>query len=259
MQEFESSVQREIQGSSIGEIVVLFSVDATAIGGGIYRFAPNPVSNALGEKVAPVYDGQTYFVVPCEAEGFEWSAGGTLPQPVLRFGVASEVDASEVDPSLAAAALLIALVEQLDDLLGAKITRVETLRKHLDDGDDPNPLANLGVHMYEIEQKSLQTYDRLEFSLRSGLDHEGVVLPRRQALNRCQWDYRLADGEGGFDYSQVTCPYQGAAMFDLSGEPVATPEEDRCPKLLKSCKLRFGADEALPFGGFPGSGRIRTS
>ena len=78
----------------------------------------------------------------------------------------------------------------------------------------------------------------------SAFDLSAVKLPRRQVIqNTCMWKYKGAE-----------CNYQGTSYFnimdigsDLSG--------DICGKRLSSCKLRFGATNTLPFGGFPGATR----
>lgn len=246
METLQSNIAADLEQFDVDEVVELFTLDATAIGGEVYRFTSKPV-----EGSNPVFDGQTYVALPFESSGWEWSGDGPLPEPTLRFALALEED------DLATlSAVLLSIVYATDDLLGAKVTRVLTLRKYLDDGADPDPQANLGAEVFYVEQKSEQTRDGITFKLRASLDVEGVVLPRRQCLNRCAHIYRIADGQGGFDYTLATCPYVGAAMFDLEGAAVTDPAEDRCGKLLKHCKARFGASATLPFQGFPGVGRI---
>lgn len=250
----DPTLAEALEGFEVGEIVELFQLDATEIGGEVYAFAPAPVIDSEGRQVAPSFGGVLHAVLPFEREGFAWSGSGPLPTPRLTFRLARE----DGDQATAATALL-ALLDPLDDLLGARVTRLRTLRQYLDDGDDPDGDAHLGAEIYAVERKSAQGPDLITFELRSALDQEGVTLPRRQAIDRCAWRYRVANAAGdGFDYARATCPYTGEAMFGLDGATVDAPALDRCAKNLADCKLRFGASAVLPFGGFPGVGRIKA-
>lgn len=252
MDTFEDPMRRELEGFAVDDVVELFTVDARLIGGDVYRFAPTPVLGAGDVQVQPVFGGETYAVIPFESEGWEWSAGGTLPQPTVRFLVARD-DGDQVS----VAAYLMSMVEAYDDLLGAQVHRLQTLRKFLDDGSEANPQAHMGVEIYTVARKTNQTPDMIEFQLQSALDLEDVLLPRRQVLNYCQWSYRRALSDGSFDYSGVTCPYAGGAFFDQNGNQVSNASQDRCGRQLSDCKLRFGQNGKLPYGGFPGAGKLR--
>lgn len=84
----------------------------------------------------------------------------------------------------------------------------------------------------------------MTFELASSLDMVAVRLPRRQYIqNCCTWLYRGAD-----------CGYSGGPVADAGGNPTTNPTLDACGKQLSDCKLRFGANAVLPFGGFPGCG-----
>lgn len=243
-----SVVAQALESPEPGELIELFEVDATGVGGDVYRFAPAPVDGA-----APMFDGVAFAVVPFSSEGWEYTGAGPAPTPTLSFRIARE-DGDLTGASIA----LLALLDTLDDLIRARVTRIRTFTRHLDGGADPDPNATFGAEVYEIERIASRTHEQVTVQLRSALDHEGVRLPRRTALGRCGWAYRRHDGAGGFVYDdQVTCPYVGAAMFDLSDQPVAVAALDRCAKRLNSCKLRFGATAELPYGGFPGVGRLR--
>ena len=43
--------------------------------------------------------------------------------------------------------------------------------------------------------------------------------------------------------------------FDRNGDPVMSSTLDECGKRLSDCKLRFGANNELDYGGFPSLGR----
>lgn len=229
----------------IGEIELL----EVTLDGAVWRFAPAPVDGA-----PPVFGGQTYTPIAMETSGWESRSNGALPQPQVRIGLARP------DGDTGPAAQLLAVIEANADLVGAVVTRLRTFRRHLDDGADPNGQAWFGRETWVIEAKSRQTAQMVEFTLRSPADQNDLQLPRGQNLPRCRFIYRRWTGSG-FDYlsDKRQCPYAGAAMFDVTDEPVAGGAQDRCSKLLSGCRARFGATATLPFGGNPAAGRVRLA
>lgn len=226
------SIASDIQKLAPGAIVELFVLDATAIGGSLYRFHPGV--NALKNSV--VWQGQTYAPFPVEATGFEQSGQGTLPTPTLRVANVSG---------------LIGLLRQsLDDLLGATLTRKRTFVKYLDAVNFPggvNPSADPNSYfadeVWRVNRKVSENKLIVEFELASAMDVQGVQIPRRQVIaNTCTWRYRGPE-----------CGYTGTAFFDLADRPT-TAILDQCGKRLISCKRRFGEHAPLPYGGFPGAG-----
>ncbi|XKE45759.1 phage minor tail protein L [Halomonas organivorans] len=218
-------------------VVVLFELDATRHGQGVLRWTNEPVDGCPA-----TFNGYEYTPLPIEADGFEWSGKGTLPQPTLR------VSAMEL--------AFLSLVLAADDLLGCPVRRIRTFRQHLDDGRDPDPLATFPVDHYVVERKSGQTRTAFEFTLAVAMDQEGKRVPARQVLrDSCTHRYRWWDGSQ-YRYEGVTCPYAGAGEWDASGAVAATGE-DVCGKRLSDCRLRFGEHGVLPTRAFPGVGRIR--
>jgi lambda family phage minor tail protein L len=253
MEQFADPIREELEGFSVDDEVQLYTIDASRIGGSVYHFAPTSVEASDSTFVAPQFGGTSYAVLPFTSDGWDYTAGGSLPQPTVRFMIARE------DNDVASmASQFLALLASLDDMLGARVLRIRTLRKFLDDGSEPNPQAHLGIDVFTVARKSNQTPDFVEFQLKSALDVEDVVLPRRQVLNFCQLTYRRAVADGTFDYTDATCPYVGTTYFDANGEPVGDPRQDRCGYRLVDCKLRFGQNAVLPFGGFPGAGKLRA-
>lgn len=252
MENFVDPILEELEGFTVDAQVELFTVDATLIGGGVYYFTPSPVPASDGSSIAPSFGGNTYTVIPFESDGWDFSAGGPLPQPTVKFLLAREDG-----DSVSAASFLLAELEALNDMLGARVLRVRTLRKHLDDGDDPSPDAHLGVDVYTVSQKINQNPNFVEFKLTAALDLEDMVVPKRQVLNHCAWVYRVARPDGSFDYSRVEdCPYVGTNYFDDLGNAVTDPRDDVCGKKVRDCKLRFGENAVLPYGGFPAAGKL---
>ncbi|SMG00327.1 Phage minor tail protein [Burkholderia singularis] len=181
-----------------------------------------------------------YAAWPVNTEGFEISGSGKQPAPTLRVG--------NVDGSISS--LCIAL----GDLVGAQITRRRTLSKYLDavNFPDGNPGADPNEEMppetWLIERKSHEDNETIEFELSSPLDFDGEQLPRRQIIpNLCIWLYRGPE-----------CGYTGGPCADANDAPTDDPAKDRCSQSLRGCKLRFGANNPLPYGGSPAAGLVRT-
>jgi len=230
------AIASDIQTLAPGALVDLFELDASALGGVVTRFHAGV--NALGSDV--VWDGDTYTRFPIEAEGFEWNGQGTIPRPKIRAANAN--------------GLIGALARELQDLVGAKLTRRRTFVKYLDAVNFPggvNPTAdpNCGFpdEVWFVDRKSAENGLYVERELSAAFDVAGVALPRRQCIqNVCTWRYRSAE-----------CGYTGGAVADKNDVATTDPAKDACGKRLNSCKKRFGTYNKLPFGGFPGVGLIR--
>ncbi len=221
-----------------GTLISLYDINMSAIGGGVYHFTPGVLG---GQK--PVWKGVVYEPIPITAEGFEKNGRGEQPTPTL---------------SMPATQLIIASIMSLDDLRRARVTRWQVYADNLDNGGNPYD-SYYPPDVYFIQQKVRHNTSTgiIEWELSSGLDMWGEEIPRRVATQRtCLWRYRVWDA-GAFSYVDATCPYSGPTMFDADGRQVADPRLDKCGKGLDDCKLRFGANNPLPFGGFPGLSSAR--
>ena len=245
-----SDILQAIEAIEVDAEVSLLTVDASAIGGSVYRFTPAPVIDGSGDKVAPVFNGVTYPVIPFTAEGMDFTSGGPLPQPTVRF-LTAHVDN---DPTTQTA-ILLALMRGLDDMLGAIIKKLAQCAHPGHLGTDPNPLATLGQDIFTVSQKSAETPNFVEFTLKSAIDVDDLQLPRRQVLDFCPFKYRNWTGSA-WDYTGVACPYTGTNFFDAEDNPVVAEADDVPSRSLNCCKLRFGANAVLPFGGFPAAGKF---
>ncbi len=235
-----NGLSQTAQGLVSDDIIHLYELDASVIGGGIYRFT----SSAFEE--APVsFGGNVYAPTPIETDGWEMSSQGTMPRPTLKVANVSGV--------------LSAVVNEFGDLVGATFRRIRTFRRFLDGMEDADPDAHFPIDVYRIEQKTNQDRVYIEWTLAAAIDQQGRKLPGRQVIqSACTHTYRRFDPEtGSFDYSRATCPYAGSACFDAKGKAVSA-SEDRCSKLLQSgCVKRFGHGD-LPTRAFPGVGRANT-
>ena len=262
-----SIVAGDLQGPNPSAIIELFELQLFADIHGtseIYRFH---AGTSLVNNGEVVWQGNAYLRFPVEADGFEYSGQGTLPRPKLRV--------SNILGTITA--ILLSLPNGLE---AAKVTRIRTLGRYLDDVNFPNvagnadllaenadsllletgdftlledavaaistadPSAEFPREIYYIDRKSAENREVVEFELASVFDLAGVRLPKRQCIaNVCQWVYRSPE-----------CGYIGTNYFDSNDDPVGSAALDVCSKRLSSCQVRFGTNSALPYGSFPGVG-----
>lgn len=228
-------ISADIQKLEPGARVEMYELDATELGDTIYRFHAGV--NELGNDI--VWQGHTYLRFPILATGFEQTVQGSQPRPTIKIANVTGV--------------MGALLNALDDLVGARLTRKVTMLQYLDavnfqGGINPlaDPTAQHPDEVWIVDRKSAENKLYVEWELASSLDLTGVQLPLRQiAQNSCAWQYR--DGN---------CPYSGGPVADVTDKVVYTMAEDNCSRTQTGCRLRFGTNGVLPFGGFPGSGLV---
>lgn len=244
-----SSVRQELSKLNPTSIIELFELQTyTRLHGEceIYRFHAGANAKTITGHL--VWNASTYYAWPVQAEGFELALGGTLPRPSMKV--------SNIEGSISAILLQIASQGGDQGLIGAEVKRIRTLARFLDainfEGNvnpfgTPDPLATLPEEIWYIDRKAVENKDLIEFELAAAFDVSNVRLPKRQVLEDiCTWIYR---GE--------ECGYTGTNYFNENNESVATAAEDVCGKRLRSCEKRFGEDEELPYGGFPGVGQYQ--
>lgn len=210
--------------------VTLFILDLNPINvGEVHYYTPD-----VGLDGAPVvYLGITYLPWPVKITGLEKSGTGTSPRPIV-----------EVSNYLGA---ITELCQEHQDMVGASVTRRTTLSTYL--------LANTAQYQdetYLIERKAEETAETVKFELASPMDFLDKQLPGLLALaSGCPFQYKSTNNGSG-------CGWLGtdsSKWFDRVGTPVLSIGLDDCGKHLSDCKLRFGANNPLDYGGNPGLGR----
>ena len=208
---------QEVQSLSPGAIWEGFVVDASAIAGGsVYRFYEG--KSAADTDV--VWQTLTYSAFPIKAEGFEITTKGTLPRPTLT-----------VSNVMGTVGLL---VRDLEDLIGAVVTRKRTLVQFLDGQPGADPTKEFDDDIYLVERKVTENKEIIVLELASALDVHGLMLPSRiMQATVCGWD------------DTNICVHSVGGVCDKTIEGAS------------GCKFHWGATAELPFGGFPGTSRIR--
>lgn len=231
-----ASAYEDLAAIAPSAIIELFemTLDSTLHGStDTYRWHNGCNANVSGNIV---WNGNSYVRLPIKADGFEYSNTGTLPRPTLTI--------SNLDGTMTTLLLLVNATTPGNDLGGATIKRIRTLKKYLDGETAADPHAKFPDEVWYVDRKANESRDSVTFELASKFDLAGVMIPKRQIIaNICQWQYRSTE-----------CGYTGSNYWNINDQTVGTLAEDKCGKRLSSCKLRFGATSELPFGSFPGAG-----
>ncbi len=234
-----SSVYEDVSALAPSAIIELFEVQLNSTLHGssdVYRFHAGSNANVTGNIV---WNGNAYTRMPVKADGFELTSAGSLPQPTLTI--------ANLDGNMTTVLALVNQTTAGNDLTGATVKRIRTLKRYIDGESSADPNAKFPDEIWRISRKATETRDIVTFELSSAFDLAGQKIPKRQIVaNTCQWIYRSTE-----------CGYTGTDYFDVNGNTVSTEADDVCGKRIASCKLRFGENGELPFGSFPGAGLIR--
>jgi lambda family phage minor tail protein L len=144
------------------------------------------------------WKGNIYEPIPIASAGYEKSTTGQIAQPTLTvanvLGTFTQV------------------ISELDDLVGARVTRRRTLGKYLDGEPGADPLQEFPIDIFFIERKTQENLMIISWELASVLDLEGLKLPRRIITqNYCQWRYRGSE-----------CGYTGGILYGSNDKPIDT-------------------------------------
>ncbi|MEQ9728509.1 phage minor tail protein L [Pseudomonas sp. WHRI 8822A] len=238
-----SDYNRDIQALEPGNLIRLYELDATRLGGSVWRFHGH-AGDSLGMPDGTiVWQGQVYGRIQIQASGFDIRGDGRAAAPTLQL-------ANELDGVRGA---ISALCLQFKDLAGAKLRVIETFRHFLDAVNfaDGNPGASdqCRINAWYIEQKTEEDRAHVTFELSSPIDLGGQQLPAQQITKLCRWACR---GQ----YRGEACAYTGEVMFTKKDEPTDNPALDRCRGSWGSCRKRGNTRR---FGGSLGASLIVTS
>lgn len=243
----QTDIHEVIQRLEPGSKVKLIDVDCTEFGGDILRFHnyDNPYTTeellafqAAGvDEIPPkpiLWKGERYEAWPYKLEGSEMDGSGTTPSPSLQV---SNYEG-----------MISILCLDLNNLYLASVTETTTFEQYLDGGEDADTDMAFTQTWY-IARKSGENDKFVTFALASPADVTGQKLPRRMIHSMCHW--ALNGGYRGPD-----CGYTANVFFTDKGIPTDNPAEDSCGACPSDCRIRFGKDNPLPFGGFIASSLI---
>lgn len=213
----------EIFSLTPSSIITLYEIDITDIQSNlnlgsapieesVLRFHNMEVLNRSTLK----FKSKEYHPIPIITDGFELRSDGGLPRPTLTF--ASLKATEDLQSNNQFASLKRAILE-LNNMIGAKVTRIRTFAKFLD-ADNPgisietaefssNKNPELPRDIFYVERKVSEDKSGIQLELASVLDIENFKLPARLCLaTKCSWSYR---GEG------CCYEYQSAGSAETHG------------------------------------------
>ena len=241
-------ISEEIQSLSPDSFVSLYVLDASAIGGGILRWS----STAEADGSTVKWNGDEYPPFNFAIDGFEWN-GKAMPRPTIKASVA------DMEPGTLSQSALDLIVGYKGGQ-GATVYRTRTLARYLDGHEDGGHEIAFPADVYLIDRIMAMDKSSVQWELIAPMDLPNCKLPSRQALrDACPWIYRRYNSASeAFDYdaTDMACPYTGSACYTKNGD-ATTAANDECGRRFADCVLRYGQENPLPYGGFPGLARIR--
>ncbi|WP_131669505.1 phage minor tail protein L [Psychrobacter pygoscelis] len=261
----------DLQKLSVTGLVTLYELDATKLGGDVYRWH----GHVSFEDWRYIYEytnkaeftDKTKFIAPVGRDDIYkkniiWQGQTFSPMPITTDGLEIRGDSRPSSPSLAIANMIDGqlgavgvLCAYFNDFVGAKLKVIRVLAKYLDAANfaDGNPSADptqFGFQDWEINKKTRESLSEssseVVFELSTPLTAQNQKIPSRTITKYCDWCIK---GK----YRGESCGYTGAAMFTKDGKPTDNPALDECGGLIRDCKLRFGENQPLRHGGFASS------
>lgn len=170
-------LQREVTRLNPSPIVQLFELDTRPCGddGTVLYFH----NGTTVQQTQVKFQGVIYEALPIEVTGFSLSQDGEPPRPVMRI--------------MNIGGFISAMMNQMDDLVGAKLLRRRTFQKFLD-SESTARNVQFPPDEFFIVQKTAENRMIVEFELGTGLDLDGINFPRLKVQSSyCSATYR---GEG---------------------------------------------------------------
>ena len=232
--------ENQLQSLFPGEVVTLVEVDATKFSGRTYRFHGENISYTPEEIMEAqmngtplpvkniIFRGEEYGPRPFGIQGINMTSDGKANKVTL---VVSNVDQN-----------ISALIRTYNGLVQAKVTIWITMRENINE-DGTISDGDYRKLVYFIERPKQVDYKTASFELTSPMDMDGIYIPARLTQSVCYWSQR------GWYRSGNGCDYMGNRYFDKDNNPIDDPSQDFCAGTVTACKLRFGANNQLSFGG----------
>lgn len=156
-----SILNEQIQHPNVGNVVELFKVDATNIGGTVLYLTPSGLNISFG--------GIDYIPAPIQINNRSFDLESAPTRPTLT--VSGSRDSA-----------IFQMVLAYGDLVGATVEYTKTFSNFLDGGVDANPLEHFPVERFNVIQRTSLSAMGISFLLSTPLDQPTLQLPRRQIL-----------------------------------------------------------------------------
>lgn len=239
--EINMSLVSDFQKLEVDGLINLYELDARNLGAGILRFHGHASFKDNGEwKPNIIWQGETYEPLAIKVSELELRSDGKASTPSL--AIANNING--IQGAVSAYCL------QFKDFADAKLKVIITMAKYLDalnfSTGNPNAANESKEQIWYIEQKTSENAQQVTFELSNPIDNEGREIPVRQITSLCEW---ACKGR----YRGEECGYTGTAMYTEKGELTDDPAQDKCGGRLRDCRLHFGENQPLSYGGFPAS------
>lgn len=235
-----SLFQNCLQSLYPGEIITLIEIDGTKFGAQVYRFhgenikyTPAEIMQAQQTGILPpkeiTFRGEQYGVRPFGISGISFDGSGSAGKPQLTV--------ANTDSQVSA------MIRAYNGMMQAKVT-IWVTQKDLIQPDGSIAEGAYRKLVYYIERPNYIDKTVATFELTSPYDMDGIMIPSRLTQTVCYFAQR------GWYKSGKGCGYNGQnGYFDKDNNPVSDPSLDFCAGTVTACKLRFGANNELDFGG----------
>lgn len=240
-----TTTAEESQKLSQDAKIQLITVDASDLGGSIYRFTNANQNPANAVTLASISYSARAFTI----KGVGRTMSGPQARPKLEL---DNVDRFWWDK-----------IEDFGDLRGAKVTYREMYRQHLDDGADPNTSEYITLEEYEIHQRRVITSTKVEFILKNPFDVDESKIGREMLRDTCWRTYRVPAAttdtfvDSNSSPDKITCPYTGSTYRRRDGTTTLDWREDACGQKHSDCEARF-PNQTLPIQAFKAVGAPRA-
>lgn len=169
-----STINIEAKKAAAQPLVELFELDTRPcdpVNGMVYYFTPMTqyVGPHTGQPEQYVrFGGRTYMPFPIQASGWDYTFDGAPAKPKLIVSNTNK--------------FLQAAVNNLGDLVGAKLIRTRTFMNFLDGQPDADPGQHFPKDIFYVDQKTIHNKNVIEWALISSVERGGIQLPLRQIL-----------------------------------------------------------------------------
>ena len=183
---------QSLNPSSILELFVLELVEGTHYATGnpdnvptVFRFHAGSNMNSNAQIV---WQGNSYQRLPISADGFAYTGRGQTPRPQLTISNFGDITRGSTVIDVSGFLVIVNQTTPHNDLLNAKLTRLQVLASSLDNanfssGSNPFGTPNsdeLPQEIYFIDRKTTENRQIVQFELVGRLDVENKKLPARQ-------------------------------------------------------------------------------